>query len=162
VSTEGGAQVDPAILHRRVREAIRRAQELHERTRNTLRMSLALQATMTARRAAITPAALPDGALARIRLTPVPLDIVGFRLEGLVDGRPSQAMWDSTSEHVLHADEAVLTRAWLLSDLGTPVADDDRTCLASVTGPPHAVFLTLLQAFDEVSLADIDLPVPEV
>jgi hypothetical protein len=118
-------------------------------------VSVALQAELTARRRTI------ERMVGQLPLAPAAHDIVGFRLSGQVDGRTVEAEWAAAEDDRVHADETLLTRAWLLADLEMVVADDGTPRVATVTGPPHAVFLTLLQAFDEVTKADVDLPVPE-
>ena len=150
-----GARAMSVELRQRTARAVTAAEGLRDRAARTVMVSVALQAEFEARRRAV------ERPVDELPLAPVAHDIVGFRLAGYLDGRTVTASWHADDAHQIRADEALLTRAWLLADLEHVVADDGTPRIATVSGPPHAVFLTLLQAFDEVVKADVDLPVPE-
>jgi hypothetical protein len=84
-------------------------------------------------------------------------DLVGFSVEGIVDGGRVSAKWANGG---LRCDEALRDRALFLVDLGEELvyAEPPRRFQATLTGRPVAVALTLLRACDRVVAFEFDLP----
>jgi len=86
-------------------------------------------------------------------------ELIGFTLEGLVDGEPVSARW---ANGTLQCDPPLRERALLLVDMGEEfVYPDSPRCLAAtLDGRPVAVALTLIRACNRVVAFEVDLPRP--
>jgi hypothetical protein len=84
-------------------------------------------------------------------------ELVGFAVEGVVDGQPVSA---HLTNGLLDCDELLRDRALFLVDLGEELiyADPPRRFEATLSGRPVAVALTLLRACDRVVAFEFDLP----
>ena len=84
-------------------------------------------------------------------------NLVGFQVEGFIDGQPVAA---TLTRGRLVCDPALRTRAELLVDLGEVFCDDAGRprYVASLDGPEVAVALTLLRACDRVIGLDLAIP----
>jgi hypothetical protein len=73
-----------------------------------------------------------------------------FVIDGLLDGRPVRAAW---RDGRLACDDDLRARALLLVDLEEEFVYDDppRVFIATLSGPPIAVALTLIRACDRVT-----------
>jgi hypothetical protein len=84
--------------------------------------------------------------------------LIGFTIEGVIEGRPVRAQW--RNGRLLHCDQPLYQRALLLTDLGEELVytDPPRRFMATLSGRPVAIALTLLRACDRVSAFQVDLP----
>jgi hypothetical protein len=94
---------------------------------------------------------------ARVRGPEPARGLIGFTVEGVIDGQPVQARW---RDGRLRCDPALHERALLLVDLGEQLVytDPPRRFTATLHGRPVAVALTLLRACDRVTAFQVDLP----
>ncbi len=84
-------------------------------------------------------------------------ELLGFTVEGMVDG---QAVSAHLANGLLDCDELLRDRALFLVDLGEELiyTDPPRRFVATLSGRPVAVALTLLRACDRVVAFEFDLP----
>jgi hypothetical protein len=102
---------------------------------------------------------LMSASLARIPLPrPArPGELVGFRVEGVIDGEQVAA---HLRDGQLECDESLRDRALFLVDLKEELvySNPPRRFEATLDGPPVVVALTLLRACDRAVAFEFDLP----
>lgn len=150
-------------LHDQSAAAITASMVLNGRGQAAMRRSRALEADSIKLRSTAKAQYLRGRRAREHGFRPRPIEpvrgLIGFRVEGVVDGEAVAARWRNGR---LRCDRPLQERALLLVELGEELVytDPPRRFKATLRGRPVEVALTLLRACDRVTAFQVDLPSP--